>query len=265
LREHVYYYPCLVRGSTLNSLLYCYKTDTPILMDRFDSPFHFEEVKGDFSFIGYEGPTTSAVELWNRLYIVLGLAGKIVNVLPSQNIRFEGKKITYITTGNKRINIKVDKLLNFEKERPECVVYDWFAVKSGGQHNFEKLKDPENFFVQLLRFHPSLRKNVRNVKDVVAISKINKEELIDFSHSEGMARLKAIKMMKEAGIRGKSNGVNKKGYKLHYAIKLEHSHREVVPKIKYRMSLKKILELEQVKGKTWNLTKNLFTQKTLSI
>jgi hypothetical protein len=265
LREHVYYYPCLVRGSTLNSLLYCYKTDTPILIEDCSSPFYFDEVKGDFSFLGYEGDSVRTVELWNRLYMMLSLAGLIINPLPTQNIRIDKGSIVCITQGNKRINITTDKVLKFEKEQKECMVYDWFAVKSGGQHNFEKLKDPENFFVQLLRFHPSLRKNVRNVKDVVAFSKIKKEEITDFNYSEGIARLKVIKMMKEAGIRGKSNGVSKKGYKLHYAIKLEHTHREIIPKMKHRMSLKKILELEQVKGKTWNLTKSLFTQKTLSI
>jgi len=144
------------------------------------------------------------------------------------------------------------------------MVYDWFNVKSGGQHNFEKLKDPENFFVQFLRFHPSLRKNVRKIKDVVAISSMTEKELPDINYSEGLARLKTLKMMKEAGIKGKSNGISKRGYKLHYAIKIEHSHREVIPKIKYKMSIKKILDLKQSKGKLWKLTKSLFTQTTPS-
>ena len=265
MREHVYHYPCIVRGSTINSLLYCCKTSTPILIENFSPPFHFDEVSGDFSFLGYSDQTVRTVELWNRLYIVLSLAGLVVNPLPSQNIRFDGSSIVYITQGNKRINISTDKLLNFEKELDECMVYDWFAVKSGGQHDFEKLKDPENFFVQFLRFHPSLRKNVRNVKDVIAISKMDRGDIENINYSEAMARLKTIKMMKEVGIKGKSNGTSKRGYKLHYAIKLEHSHREVVPKIKCRMSLKKIMKIEQAKGKTWKLIKNLFTQKTPSI
>jgi hypothetical protein len=196
--------------------------------------------------------------------MILSLAGKIVNPLPTQNIRMERGKLAYITDGNKKISAEYNKALNFEKEQQECMVYDWFAVKSGGKHDFEKLKDPENFFVQFLRFHPSMRKNVNGIKDVIAVSKVNKENISDFDHSETMARLKAIKMMKQAGIRGRSNGTNKKGYKLHYAIKLDHSHREVIPKVKYRMSMKKIMKIEPKKGEMWNLTKNLFTQKTPS-
>ena len=262
MKDHVYYYPCIIRGSTINSLLNCYKTSTLILIESFNSPFYFEEVKGDFSFLGYGEGTVRAVELWNRLHIALSLSGLLINPLPAQNIRIDKKQITYITHGNKRINIMVDKLVDFEKELEDCIVYDWFAVKSGGQHEVEELKDPENFFVQFLRFHPSLRKNVRNVKDVVAISKIKKTQIDDFNHSEGMARLKSIKMMKEAGIRGKSNGTDKRGYKLHYAIKLEHSHRDIIPQIKHRMSLKKILEIKDKEEAAWKLKANLFTQKT---
>ena len=264
MKDHVYRYDTLVCGSGINTLLYCFYTTSPLIIINQCNVFHFETIKGDFSFLGLSNKEVLSAELWNRLYMILSLSGKIVNPIPTQNIRMDRGKLVYITDGNRKITAEYNKILNFEKEREECMVYDWFAVKSGGKHNFEKLKDPENFFVQLLRFHPSLRKNVRGIKDVIAVSKVKKSYITDFDHSETMARLKATKMMKQAGIRGRSNGTSKRGYKLHYAIKLEHSHREVVPKVKYRMSLKKILQLEQVKGEMWNLTKNLFIPKTHS-
>ena len=40
----------------------------------------------------------------------------------------------------------------------------------------------------------------------------------------------ALKMMKEAGIKGQSNGTSKSGYKLHYAVKIEHTHRQLIQK-----------------------------------
>ncbi len=264
MRDHVYQYDTLVCGGGINTLLYCFHTASPLVITNPCNIFHFETIKGDFSFLGLSNKEVLSVELWNRLYMILSLAGKIVNPLPTQNIRMERGKLAYITDGNKKISAEYNKVLNFEKEQQECMVYDWFAVKSGGKHDFEKLKDPENFFVQFLRFHPSMRKNVNGIKDVIAVSKVNKENISDFDHSETMARLKAIKMMKQAGIRGRSNGTNKKGYKLHYAIKLDHSHREVIPKVKYRMSMKKLMKIEPKKGEMWNLTKNLFTQKTPS-
>ena len=264
MKDHVYRYDTLVCGCGINTLLYCYRSSIPLVISQQQSIFQFDNIKGDFSFLGLPSDEVPTIELWNRLYIILSMSGKIINPLPTQSLRISGKKLTYVTSGNKKILVEFNKIINFEKEQEECMIYDWFAVKSGGQHNFEKLKDPENFFVQFLRFHRSLRKNVRGVKDVVAISKMKKNQLIDTNHTEGMARLKAISMMKQAGIRGRSNGISKRGYKLHYAIKLEHSHREVVPKVRYRMSLKKILQLEQVKGEMWKLTKNLFIPKTLS-
>ena len=264
MRDHIYEYDTLVCGSGINTLLYCFYTASPLVLTSPCNIFHFETIKGDFSFLGLSSKEVLSAELWNRLYMILSLSGKIVNPLPTQNLRMERGKMVYITDRNKKITAEYNKLLKFETEQEICMVYDWFAVKSGGKHNFEKLKDSENFFVQLLRFHPSMRKNVNGIKDVIAVSKVNKENITDFDHSETMARLKATKMMKEAGIRGRSNGTNKKGYKLHYAIKLEHSHREVVPKIKYRMSVKKIMKIELNKGAMWNLTKNLFIPKTLS-
>jgi len=258
LKGHVYRYDTLVCGSGINTLLYCFCTAAPLIITNQCNIFHFEIIKGDFSFLGLSNKEVLSIELWNRLYMILSLSGKIINPLPAQNIRMDKGKMVYITGGNKKITAEYNNILEFEKEKEECMVYDWFAVKSGSQHDFQKLKDPENFFVQLLRFHASLRKNVRGVKDVVAVSKMKKDEVADINYTEGIARLKAISMMKEAGIRGRSNGTNKKGYKLHYAIKLEHSYREIIPKIKYRMSLKKILELEKNKGEMWNLTKNLF-------
>ena len=264
MRDHIYEYDTLVCGSGINTLLYCFYTASPLILTSPCNIFHFETIKGDFSFLGLSSKEVLSAEFWNRLYMILSLSGKIVNPLPTQNLRMERGKMVYITDRNKKITAEYNKLLKFETEQEICMVYDWFAVKSGGKHNFEKLKDPKNFFVQLLRFHPSMRKNVNGIKDVIAVSKVNKENITDFDHSETMARLKATKMMKEAGIRGRSNGTNKKGYKLHYAIKLEHSHREVVPKIKYRMSVKKIMKIELNKGAMWNLTKNLFIPKTLS-
>ena len=265
MRGHVYQYDTLVCGGGINTLLYCFHTASPLVLTSPCNIFHFETIKGDFSFLGLSDKEVLSVELWNRLYMILSLSGKIVNPIPAQNLRMERGKMVYITDRNKRITAEYNKMLKFEQEQKECMVYDWFAVKSGGKHDFEKLKDPENFFVQLLRFHPSMRKNVNGIKDVVAVSKVNKESITDFDHSETMARLKATKMMKAAGIRGRSNGTNKRGHKLHYAIKLEHSHREIIPKIKYRMSIKKILEIKPNKGEMWNLTKNLFIRKTRSI
>ena len=247
MNKHVYNHSTVVNGSGINSLLYCFRTETPLLMQRFQGPFYFEETEGDFSFIGLGEGSTRTEALWNRIYFLLCMSGLIINPLPTQNIRIEDNEIIYVTTGNRKVIVEIDEMIEFEKEQEKYLVYDWFDVKSGAKHEFDHLEDSKNFFVQFLRFYPSMRRNVRRAKDVVAISNLTKDDLVDFNYSEGMARLKTIKMMKEAGIRGKSNGISKAGYKLHYAVKLEHSHREAFPKMEYKMSVEEILNLEQSK------------------
>tara|TARA_R110000824_G_scaffold89748_3_gene219777 strand:+ start:1526 stop:2293 length:768 start_codon:yes stop_codon:yes gene_type:complete len=252
----------VVVGSGINSLLFCYRTEIPLLIEKIREPFYFDETQGDFSFLGLETKNVRTAELWNRAYVLLGMAGLILNPLPMQSIRIEDDLITYITPKNKKVVIQTNEIIFFEKERKQYMVYDWFDVKSGGKHNIEKLKDPENFFVQFLRFHSSLRKNVRGVKDVVAISRLSESQIIDLDYTEGLARLKTLSMMKGGNIKGAKGGLDRYGKQRYSPLKIEHSHREVIPKIQHHMSLKKILAAEQTKGKLWNLTKNLFIRTT---
>ena len=71
-------------------------------------------------------------------------------------------------------------------------------------------------------------------------------------------------MMKDAGIRGQSNGYNKKGLQLHYAVKIEHMYREVYYKYNNGYSIEELLEQElDKKSDLWKLTQNLIV-RTLS-
>ena len=103
------------------------------------------------------------------------------------------------------------------------------------------------------------------IKDLVTESQLLLQDLEDFNYSEGIARLKALDMMKAVGMRGRKNGTNKKGLPVHYALKIEHSYREVKPVLETHMTAKQILKSKPVKGKLWKLTKDLFTHETASI
>ena len=71
-------------------------------------------------------------------------------------------------------------------------------------------------------------------------------------------------MMKDAGIRGQSNGYNKKGLQLHYAVKIEHMYREIYYKYNNGHSIEEILEQQlDIKSDLWKLTQNLIV-RTLS-
>lgn len=265
MKEYVHRFDTLVCGCGINTLLYCYKRELPLLINDCRNIFHFETIEGDFSFMGFSKTEVLTAELWNRLYFLMSMSGLIFNPLPSQNIRFDNNNITYITQGNRKVMASYNKLNNFERKQNIFDVYDWFAVRDSSRHNHERLHDKNNDLVNVVKFHKSLRANATRAKDIVTVSKILEEQIDEFEYSETMARLKTLKMLKEAGIKGKYNGTNKKGYKLYYSIKLEHMYRESIPRVRYKMSLDNILKIKQNEGKLWNLTKNLFIRKTHSI
>ena len=96
------------------------------------------------------------------------------------------------------------------------------------------------------------------MKDVCAVSVISEKELNSLDYSEGYARIKTLKMMKEGGIRGQSNGYNKKGLQLHYAVKIEHMYREVYYNYTNGHSVEELLEKQlDIKSDLWKLTQNL--------
>ena len=104
-------------------------------------------------------------------------------------------------------------------------------MKSGMSHKFDVI-NTEDDFVKKIVFYRSLRiMGDRDVKDLVSVSYINKDDLQKHEYSEAYARLKTLALMKETGIRGRRNGRDTKNpekYK-YYAIKLENDRRELFP------------------------------------
>ena len=110
------------------------------------------------------------------------------------------------------------------------VVYDWFVVKSGMKHEYDLIYDKADFVNELI-FYPSERiDGEHNLKDVVGVSYLSKEQLDDFEYSDINARFKTLYMMKQAGIKGARNGRDMKDktkYK-YYSVKLETVSRDIV-------------------------------------
>ena len=79
--------------------------------------------------------------------------------------------------------------------------------------------------MQKIYFYLSERIDGNTVyKDLVSKSILTKKELNNPDYSDAVARLKTISMMKEAGIKGTSNGVRQ-----FLPIRLEFYRREVIP------------------------------------
>ena len=264
-----YYYNKLIIGGSIESLLYSFVTETPIIIKQPLVPFELEKVDNpeDFKFLGYEGARQIyKSELWDRLTFLLSMNGMVLMPNIVKNIRAENKSFVISTVDNSRVKIKYAKKIDFDKISNSFVdVYDWFDVRSGSVHSHRIIKDDKANFINKLFFYPSKRfGQTKTRSDVVAFSKIKADQLLKYENSESYARLKVLKMMKDTGIRGRPNGYNKKGLRLHYAIKIEHSHRDIVKNYKPLHSVSEILNLRKREGKVWNSTKKLFRHKQIS-
>lgn len=258
----------LIFGGSLESLLYAFVNEIPIVLSNPIVPFELEKLDydDDFKFLGYENfREIYKSEMWDRLSFILSMAGLVMMPNTIRNVRKEENRLIFATTGNSRTIINYETLISFDKENEEFYhVYDWFDIKSGAKILLEKISDSEDFVKNIYFYRSQRIGQTSDRRDLVSYSTIKPLELYDYDKSESFCRLKTIEMMKSKGLRGKPNGYNKRGTPLYYAIKLEHTHREIIKDYKPKYNFKKILSKRKNKGETWNLARKLFHHRQIS-
>ena len=265
--SHTFSIDELILGGSLESLLYAYKTETPIIIDNPKRPFEFDLLPSEFdlSFLGYDPKNdTSCLRLWERLSFLLSLSGLLLFPNSIENMTEHDGRITVVTHNMRKLEVTFNKLRKFDRSFTNYAwVYDWFAVRSGGKHEIDILEDKE-YLAHKLIFYPSQRIGVRSSKDVVAVTYLKIDNIFDIEYSESYVSLKTRRMMKEAGIVGTSKGFNKYKNRMHEPIRIEHMHRERKEQIIPQMTLGQIMELPtRTEGKLWNMTTSLFKRKLL--
>ena len=264
-----YHFDKLIVGGSLESLLYSFVSDTKILVLE---PLYPIEVfslqyKPSLRLLGYNKDETIMLsELWDRITFVLSMIGSIVSPNIITSYRESDNKIITITQRNKRVTYSADELVYFDKiDKNNITMLDWFNVRSGNNHNHTIIEDQENTFISKIHFYRSLRLGGNsNMRDILALSEFTTKESHMVDHSEGIARLKVLQMMKKEGIRGQSNGFDKDGRRLHYALNIEHTYRENREKYTPLYSLEELLNQEPNKEEQWNITKKLFRHKQIT-
>jgi len=264
-----YHFDKLIVGGSLESMLYSYFNNEKILLLDALYPFTLATIKYNkaLRFLGYQSDETIYTsEIWDRLTFLMSMTGQLVFPNTMKTFREEKKRLVVITQHNKRIYFSFDELVEFDKINEKMVsMYDWFNVRSGNNHKHKTIVDNDNEFISCLHFYRSNRIGRNdNLRDAVGESYMKTKEARMVDHSEGIARLKATSMMRGVGIRGQSNGSDKNGTRLHYAIKLEHTHREFKYDYKTLHSMEDILLSEPERGDTWDLTKRLFRHKQIT-
>jgi hypothetical protein len=198
-------YDRLVIGSDLSAFAFSYVHECPAIYMRVLAPYKNDE----------QGTYESDKRLWNDMAYALSnsnllpFSDKIVSLrLEENNILKAVTKFGVVAT------IKYNQLIISDDYKIEGLppvsnktsnanwVLDWFHVKHGTMHPYEEIFDYENTFVKKVVFYISKRVFEKQIKDCVSVSKLTDEELASGEYDENLARLKTLKMIKDAGIKG---------------------------------------------------------------
>ena len=248
LERHLYEKNRIVIGGCLPSLLYAFKCNLPIIFAKPRPPFRYDKVEKeyDLSFLGLEPfEMYYQRQVWERLLLLLGLSGNLPLSDNAAGLRIVDNTLTATTNNHRVVKFRFNKLVVFDdmnvfglppmageiKEKNRVI--DWVNVRSGAKHQHYEIHDDADFVNHII-FYPSDRSDNKTLKDLVAISYLTDEQILDHDYSDAMVKFKVLKMMKSVGIRGMRNGrdvKNPEKYK-YYAVKIEPAERVVEPNIK---------------------------------
>ena len=248
----------VVIGGNLEAFTYAFKHCLPVLYTNLKPPFKFDYLQPDVDFDlninpppnvlkTAAGPTTfgpARLQVWQKLLFVLSVSGKVIYGDTVRSVQIDGDEMQLSCDGTHRKSITFGQAIVFDDERVAGLptikrqtkyknsVYDWVNIVSGGSHEYDLLQYDDEF-VNTVHFYPSERNDNTRLKDLVSVSYLTDEQLIDFSYSDTYVRFKLLDLFKELGIRGARNGrdVNRPGHYKYYAVKLEPSDRQVVRRV----------------------------------
>ena len=158
------HFPKLITGGSLESLLYAYMTETPIVISQPYVPFELDIMEDDqiLELVGYDRTTeVKKVEVWDRLTFILSMAGLVLMPNNVRTIKHIDKQIVFTLKDNTRMKVGYDILTNFDEHIDEKLkVYDWFSIRSGSKVELEEISD-EDDLVKKIIFYPCQRRSAK--------------------------------------------------------------------------------------------------------
>ncbi len=179
-----------------------------------------------------------------------------------ESIREEDDGIAVVTKGSRIKRLKTDTLTYFDEKISDSFnVYDFFDTKLVRRHNHDELLDDDDFVSQI-NFYKSPRDSV-STKDLVASSRMTREQLLDPSYGNGIAKIKVLRMLKSEGITGPMSVRTEK--KIYYKNpKIEFFERVTSERSKPLHSFEDIYNMKQTEGEAWKMIQKLKARQTTS-
>jgi len=245
LKKHIFQWKEVIIGAALNANIYANEKNTRIINNTMDSVHTFDTNSFGYD-LGVGEPFKEGspqAHLRDSLAYKLALEGNAPFGNKVASIRLEENKTLKITTKNSRIfHVKYEKLRLFDTENVYDLpfaadkvtkgfrVFDWFNVHQGTKHSVDFLEDKESNLVKNIRFYITDRvMGTHNFKDLVTESLLTADQLYNIEYSDTYSRLKALSMMKSAGIKGPLNGTDRNGRVVYRPLKIDSARREVIP------------------------------------
>ena len=148
MRKHVHHCNRIVIGSDLRSLEYAFRTNSTLIQNTQNSPHVFEK---------------DELKRWNEYLISMSLAGKLPITKKIESARVDEGQLIVSLERSRPVRYTFEKLVIFsthgvsgveiEKKKGKKKVIDWFNVKSGMNHQIDKI-NTESDFVKEILFYP---------------------------------------------------------------------------------------------------------------
>lgn len=253
--------PSIIIGGSLESLLYAWRTQTPIISKELKYVFRHDKTYSSFdlSFIN----ATDAKELQKNLIFALSFTGLMPYSGRIVNIRKTKGTLEVFTDGNKKIRIKPQNIVSFDRLKKRYDVYDFFDMRSSQSHDITELIDEDDFIYQL-NFYNSPRTDSGTHHDVVGASRMTQKQLLDPDYGQGIAMLKMKRMLAAAGLKGPF-AWERKGKKYYKQIKMEFYKREVSQVVEPLYSFEEIYNMEQKQEMPWKIIEKLRNKEETSL
>lgn len=245
----------LVVGNSLEALLYAWRTQSKCLCVEPAYVFRFDKRLREYDFSLFNAYNPKHFQ--KNLLFTLSLTSLMLYPNNISSVRQEDDlTITVITKGNRLIRIDPDEVVFFDKETDMYDVYDFFNSREMTPHATSEIVDSDSDFVNRINFYNSPRVSNNIVRDMVTTSEMNYEQVIDPDYSPGIVKIKILRMMSNAGLKGNFN--RQSGIKRYYKTpKIEFHKRIISQRPEPLYSFAEVYNMEQEQGEPWKILEML--------
>jgi len=262
LDRHEYIIDEVIIGGSLNALLYAWFTGSTLICIDAKEPFFFERFSAETNLdhIGFKNEVSilssssreisvgiRKSEVWRKLFFLISMAGQAPIPNSAQALRIEDGVLKVTTSHSRLARFRFNKLKIFDASEigirqinskiRKYKVLDWMWVNTGMIHDLDYIEDCDDF-VKEIYFYAYSHRNNRDLKNLIAISYLNGEQLEEYGYSDTYAKFKVEQMMKQNGVKGRRNGY-RNGIPYHLNVKVTPQRRELICIDEYDLDLDK--------------------------